>query len=248
MNALESYRKNNVYSQAGEDGVIAEVFRRLGIKTGWFCEFGAWDGKYGSNCYALLKSGWRGVMIEGNTKRFEVLKKTARRHDGKLYIENAYVQHEGQQDTLDQLLSNTPIPSNFELLSIDIDGFDYRVWNSLQSYRPICVIIEIDSSTPPGEEYVYDGSGRLTSFSAMLKLGYEKGYVLVCHTGNMFFLDRDYVERLDLPADLLQSPEKLFVREWVNPSRSSVILRKLRFLTWHRALCKIQNTWREKHG
>ena len=248
MNALESYRKNNVYSQAGEDGVIAEVFRRLGIKTGWFCEFGAWDGKYGSNCYALLKSGWRGVMIEGNTKRFEVLKKTARRHDGKLYIENAYVQHEGQQDTLDQLLSKTPIPSNFELLSIDIDGFDYRVWNSLQSYRPICVIIEIDSSTPPGEEYVYDGSGRLTSFSAMLKLGYEKGYVLVCHTGNMFFLDRDYVERLDLPADLLQSPEKLFVREWVNPSRSSVILRKLRFLTWHRALCKIQNTWREKHG
>ena len=63
--SLRPFRRN-VYSQNGEDGVIDEIFRRLGRSSGWFCEFGAWDGRYGSNSYSLLRKGWDGVMIEGD--------------------------------------------------------------------------------------------------------------------------------------------------------------------------------------
>lgn len=246
MRNLLSYRKNNIYSQNGEDGVIAEIFRRLDRKTGWFCEFGAWDGKYGSNCYALLKRGWRGVMIEGDPLRFKALGKTVLNYPELLYIKNAYVRHEGNEDTLDQLLSATPIPSYFELLSIDIDGFDYHIWQSLKNYHPICVVIEIDSSTPPGEEYIYNGSGRLTSFSAMLKLGEDKGYSLICHTGNLIFIANKYVDQLGLDPEQINSPESLFIYDWVKPSRFSTLARKLRHLTWQRVLCKIENTLRKK--
>ena len=46
--SLRLFRRN-VYSQNGEDGVLDEIFRRLSKNSGWFCEFGAWDGRYGSN-------------------------------------------------------------------------------------------------------------------------------------------------------------------------------------------------------
>ena len=65
MSSLINFRKN-LYSQDGEDGVIEEIFKRLSINKGTFVEFGAWDGKYLSNTFALLQKNWAGVYIEGD--------------------------------------------------------------------------------------------------------------------------------------------------------------------------------------
>jgi hypothetical protein len=245
MKSLLGYRRN-VFSQNGEDGVVAEICRRWELESGWFCEFGAWDGKYGSNTYALLRKGWKGVMIEGEPERFKALQATAQRHEGALWIEQAYVGYGGGENSLDQLLARTPIPRDFEVLSIDIDSFDYQVWQSLANYRPRLVIIEIGSSTAPGEEYVHrEGAKRLTSFSAMLKLGQSKDYVLVCHTGNLFFVAREHVERLQIDPEVLAQPELLFIRDWMSPTRMQTFGRKVRNLSWQRLVCKIENVARQ---
>lgn len=241
--ALQRYRRS-IYSQNGEDGVIAELARRLGIAGGWFCEFGAWDGRYGSNCYALLRRGWSGVMIEGEPARFVPLQRLADRHPGRLHAIEAFVSHQpGSPQRLDALLARTPIPADFEVLSIDIDGFDYHVWRTLRTYRPIIVIIEIDSSIPPGPERIH-GEGQNTSFSAMLKLGQDKGYTLVAHTGNMIFVRADHIAKIDLPPGELANPEQLFVDDWVNPSRLQVIRRKVRYASAQRLAVKVQNSLR----
>lgn len=57
MSTLAAYRKN-VNSQYGEDGVLQELVRRLGIANGQFVEFGAWDGQHLSNTRLLLEQGW----------------------------------------------------------------------------------------------------------------------------------------------------------------------------------------------
>ena len=49
--------KKNIYSQNGEDGILEEVLKKLDLKkNGWCCEFGAWDGKHGSNTFNLVKN------------------------------------------------------------------------------------------------------------------------------------------------------------------------------------------------
>ena len=47
--------KKNYYSQFGEDGIIEEVLKRMGINEGWVCEFGAWDGIKSSNTFSLIE-------------------------------------------------------------------------------------------------------------------------------------------------------------------------------------------------
>src|SRR5690242_6376825 len=89
--SLQLFRRN-VYSQNGEDGVLDEIFRRLSMDSGWFCEFGAWDGRYGSNSYNLLRNGWRGVMIEGDPRRYRRLDALGRRF-GRLETIQAVVSH-----------------------------------------------------------------------------------------------------------------------------------------------------------
>lgn len=240
---LQRFRRS-IYSQNGEDGVIAELLRRLGVASGWFCEFGAWDGRYGSNCYALLSRGWSGVMIEGEPARFIALQRLANRYRGRVHAIEAFVSHQpGSPESLDHLLARTPIPPNFEVLSIDIDGWDYQVWRTLETYRPSIVIIEIDSSIPPGLELIH-GNGQNTSFSAMLKLGQEKGYRLVAHTGNMIFVRADHIEKVRLPASEIADPERLFVPEWANASRLQILRRKLRFASPQRVLVRLQNSLR----
>jgi hypothetical protein len=188
--------RNNVHSQNGEDGVLKEILRRLEIDRGWFCEFGAWDGKYLSNTFLLLEQGWSGTMIEGDPARFKDLEHTAQQFFGRLNPIMRFVSHHEGEDSLDALLGQTPIPADFDVLSIDVDGLDYLIWRSVRNYNPKVVIIEVNSHYPPGIEHFDSGPNATSSFSAMIKLGREKGYVPVLHTGNVFFVRRDLIDKV----------------------------------------------------
>ena len=101
------------------------------------------------------------------------------------------VQYEGE-DILDNILSITPIPKDCDILSIDIDSSDYQVWRSVEKYNPKIVIIEINSSVSPlVEDCIHGKEHETTSFLPMLRLGEEKGYTLICHTGNLIFIRND---------------------------------------------------------
>jgi hypothetical protein len=220
-NPLSSFRRS-VYSQNGEDGVIAEINRRLGVTGGWFCEFGAWDGRYLSNTYRLLRQGWSGVMIEGDPDRFKRLSRLAERHPS-LHPLCRYVAGTGP-DRLDAVLAETPIPSEFGVLSIDIDGSDYQVWEGLHDYRPAVVVIEITSAVLPGVRRIHGQDGaKGSSFTSMLELGEVKGYELVCHIGNMIFVRSDLTNPLSLD---LSEPDRMFHRGYLNSSRITRLRRK----------------------
>ena len=90
MSTFQHYRRN-VYSQNGEDGVVAELVRRVGLEPSWTCDVGAWDGRYGSNCYALVKRGWPCLMIEANPRKYEYLQLLAQRSSGLVRPMRAHV-------------------------------------------------------------------------------------------------------------------------------------------------------------
>jgi len=191
----EKYKKN-IFSQNGEDGVIDEILKRLDLKDRWCCEFGAWDGKHLSNTFNLVSKGYNSVYIEGDSNKFKDLLNTCNNYPNIKPV-NKFVGI--NNNTLDDILSETSIPKDFSLLSIDVDSIDYQIWESFVNYRPIVVIIEIHSGIfPLDENWIHNDEKQInsTSFLPVYKLGLSKGYKFLLHSGNMFFIREDYFDRL----------------------------------------------------
>ena len=206
-----TYSKN-VYSQNGEDGIVEELLKRLNITNGWVCEFGAWDGIHLSNTFNLVTKGFDAVFIEGDVNKYGDLLKTVNKYNNIIPI-NAFVDYNDTQNSLDNLLKKTNIPIDFDILSIDIDSYDYQVWKSLKTYHPKIVIIEINSSVNTNNDNhihnnnCYSGTG----FKPTFDLGIEKGYKFILHTGNMFFIRNDLFDTLNIHYD---NPLENFITSW----------------------------------
>lgn len=199
----------SIYSQAGEDGILTEIFRRIGVNNRYFVEFGSGDGSE-NNTVLLLQAGWSGLWMDAVP---EFTKAAAARYAepvaaGQLKVRHAFVTAENIED----LLREAGAPASFDLLSIDIDRNDYWVWKAIAAWTPRVVSIEYNAIFPPGISWVvnyepssyWDGSSHFgASLTALERLGREKGYVLVgCNLmgTNAFFV------RQDLARDLFAPP------------------------------------------
>ena len=205
-----NYRRN-IYSQNGEDGILMVLFAELGITPRWVCEFGASDGKFCSNTFRLVERGVNAVYIESDPQLYEKTRAACAAYPNVITM-NTFVDFTGE-NTLDNLLATTPIPKDFDILSIDIDSYDYQVWNAVEEYTPKVVIIEINSSVSPLDPlHIHDGQKyQGTGFLPMSRLGTKKGYTLLCHTGNLIFLRNDLVSSTITPTP---PAEKCYTPSW----------------------------------
>lgn len=197
---------SNVTSQCGEDGVIHRINELMPPKHRYCVEFGAWDGKRFSNCHNLLaNAGWSGLMIEADPVKFQDLMKTFGDNDRVVKM-NRFVGFEGE-DRLDSLLLEAGAPEDFDILSIDIDGCDYYVWESLRYFSPSLVIIEFNPSVPNDVIFVQDRTFEVNqgcSLLALIELGKQKGYELICATPfNGFFVKKDDYPRFSIPSNFI---------------------------------------------
>lgn len=190
---FQEYRYS-VYSQSGEDGIIAHIFQVIGFQSYYAVEFGAWDGIHLSNIRNLiLEHDISALFIEGDPDKAK---------DGiqnytsypKVKFATEYVGVKKYR-RLDDILDINAVPQNVDIISIDIDGWDYWVWDSLENYRPRVVIVEFNATMyrdwaviNPSDEQTRTGS----SARAFVELGVRKGYELLSIVGaNLIFCIRE---------------------------------------------------------
>ncbi|MDT0201319.1 hypothetical protein [Nocardioides sp. AE5] len=186
-----------VFSQNGEDGVIVEIFNRIGVTNRFFVEFGIQTGVEG-NCVLLADVlGWSGLFIEADRDDFEHLQ---RKYDGTAVS----TLHEFvTADRFDAILAAAGVPEEPDLLSIDIDGNDLYVWDALHQFRPRVVIVEYNSGVwvdapvaqPHEPTRGWDGTGAYgANLAALEVVAARQGYRLA-HTDlagvNAFFVRDD---------------------------------------------------------
>jgi hypothetical protein len=196
-------RELRVSSQNGEDGVLQAIFALIGVGSAWFVEFGASTGQEG-NCVLLAdRLRWSGLFAEADPDAYEGL---AAKYAAS---ERVVTRRElVSAENVEPLLASAGVPREFDLLSIDIDGNDYWVWQAIRAFRPRVVVIEYNASLPPAEQLVMPRDDRHAwdatdyfgaSLGAYQALGAEKGYELV-HTDstgvNAFFVAGSEAARL----------------------------------------------------
>jgi len=195
---------HNVESQNGEDGILERIFEIIPAKRNFCVEFGAWDGRKLSNTFNLIEShGWQGLFIEANAQKYEAL---LNNHGGnpKVACLHEFVEFDGPK-SLESLMQQKNVPVDFDVLSIDVDGTDYFIWESLQSFKPRVVIIEFNFSIPNDVVFVQAKDNHVNqgcSLLALVLLGKQKGYELICCTmcNAIFILSESYSE-LQIPSN-----------------------------------------------
>jgi hypothetical protein len=185
----------------------------------------------------LANGGWSGVLIEADAEKFKELSVTFA-NNKKVTSLNKYVQFAGS-NTLDDLLAETSIPLNFDLLSIDIDGNDYHAWKSVTRYTPKVVIIEFNQSIPNHVEFVQEPDLRNNHGNSLLsiaKLGKAKGYELVAVTElNAILVRQEYYELFAMDDNSVATlrPNFPYVTDIFQLYDGTVVLSGYRRMIWH---------------
>lgn len=205
INSINLYEKK-FYSQNGEDGIIEELFRRIGTTNKLFVEFGVEDGLE-CNCAALaLFQNWTGLMIEGDEEKYGRLCGNYRAYP-KVKTMHQFITREN----IVPIFKASLVPLQFDCLSIDIDGNDYWVWQALYQYKPRLVVIEYNALFPPPQKWVVQYNPYLSwngtsyfgaSLTSLYELGLKLGYALIGTDQmgvNAFFLRKDQVIKSGFP-------------------------------------------------
>lgn len=191
MKKLSDYAFNR-FSQFGEDGIIKKIFEILPIEFKVCVEFGAWDGFHFSNAANLWTNGWKAILIESDPPKFSLLIENVKGYD--CYCINKTVGCHGSR-LLDNILIRHNLPLHADFLSIDIDGDDYHVFESLEKFNPRVVCCEFNPTIPMHLDLVPEpGNYFGCSVLSLVRLAEEKGFKLIAMTEtNCFFVSlKDY--------------------------------------------------------
>jgi hypothetical protein len=208
-----------VFSQWGEDGLIDFLVSRVPIADTSFVEFGVEAYREANTRYLLMTRNWRGLVIDGSEANVRAIKAddVSWRHE--LHARCAFI----TRDNINTLIADAGFRGDLGLLSVDIDGNDYWVWQAIEVVQPRIVVVEYNSlwgpdravTVPYDPQFVrgqkhYSNLYYGASIAALERLGRAKGYSLVGgnSAGNNAFFVRDDV-RGALPV---VSPDRAYRR------------------------------------
>ena len=229
------------HSQFEEDGILLFIFALIGTTNKKTVEICAGNGIECMSTNLILNHGWWGYLFDGderNVERGRAFFRTSK--DTFLYppkFTHAWITAE----SVNEVISQSGVVGDIDLLALDIDGMDYWVWKAIQCIRPRVVVCEThniisadDAITIPYDpNFVVSTPDYMSaSLAAMTKLAEEKGYRLVGthrYGFNAFFILNEIATDLlptVTPSQCLQDPYTLELH--------SVRWPKVKHLNWER--------------
>jgi hypothetical protein len=194
-----------VFSQWGEDGIIQFLLRHIKIAHKIFVEFGVQNYTESNTRFLLVNNNWAGLVIDGSGDNIAYIRKDPIYWRYNLKAVHSFI----TKANINNIILENGIKGDIGLLSIDIDGNDYWVWESITVINPSIVIVEYNHrfgkeqavTIPYDENFVrekahYSAIYYGASLKALCLLAKRKGYAFIgCNTAgnNAFFLRKDLI-------------------------------------------------------
>jgi hypothetical protein len=192
-----------VFSQYGEDGIIQYLVNSIEIPSKVFVEFGVEDYTESNTRYLLVNNNWRGLVLDGSNLNIKFIKSDDIYWRYNLDAVRSFI----TKENINESLTRAGCTGDIGLLSIDIDGNDYWIWNEINVISPRIVIVEYNSvlgpdlkiTVPYDPNFVrtqahYSGLYFGCSLAGLCDLASRKGYYFIgCNSNgnNAFFIRND---------------------------------------------------------
>jgi hypothetical protein len=195
------------YSQNSEDGILLFIFSLIDVTNKKCVEICASDGIQSNTANLIINHGWHALLFDGNIELVNKGKKFYAAHPDTFTYPPVFVHAWVTKDNVNDLIRDNGFTGNIDLLSLDIDGVDYWIWETINVINPRVVVAEVQciwgaekSVTVPYQDNfraqyingfgVYSGA----SLPAFTKLANKKGYRLIGierYGFNAFFMRND---------------------------------------------------------
>lgn len=192
-----------VFSQWGEDGIVQMLLRHIEIPNKIFIEFGVENYTESNTRFLLVNDNWAGLVIDGSSENISYIKQDSIYWQRNIKAVQAFI----DRDNINKIIAENGVKGEIGILSIDIDGNDYWVWEAIDVVNPAIVIIEYNSRfgkdkalTIPYDPHFVRSKAHYSmlyagaSLKALYNLGKLKGYSFVgCNSvgNNAFFVRQD---------------------------------------------------------
>lgn len=192
-----------VFSQRGEDGVIQYIINKIEIPNKIFVEFGVETYTESNTRFLLMNNNWSGLVIDGSKKNIDFIKNDFIYWKYDITAVESFI----TKDNINNLISNYTKKEDIGLLSVDIDGNDYWVWEAIETIKPRVVVCEYNSVFGPTEKVTVPYKENFirskehyselyfgASLAAFCDLADKKGYDFIGTTSagvNAYFVRKD---------------------------------------------------------
>ncbi len=206
-----------VFSQFEEDGMLLFLFSVIGMDSKVFVEIGSDDGVNSNSANLYFNFGWRGLFVDGNETSIRRGRKFFAKYPHSWFHQPTFACARVTRENINHLIGANGYQGTIGLLSIDIDGNDYWIWDAIEVVDPQVVLIETHNEfglenivVPYDADYSYPGKHPLyhgASPKAMVNLARKKGYRLVGANElgfNFFFVKNGLVEQ-EIPTVSVES-------------------------------------------
>jgi len=215
-----------VFSQWGEDGIIQFLISRVPIENEIFIELGVETYHESNTRFLLINNDWRGLIVDGNKEYMK------RIQDDDIYWRHDLTSNAVfiTRDNINKVIEDSCITGDIGLLSIDVDGNDYWIWESINVVSPRIVVCEYNSifgckeaiSIPYDEKFYRTNAHHSNlyfgaSLEALCVLAEKKGYVFAGSNragSNAFFVRKDVSSKV-----IALSSEEGYVKSKARESR-----------------------------
>ena len=201
-----------VFSQFDEDGVLLLLLAAVGIGPGKFVDIGAGDGITGSNVANLaFNFGFHGLCIDAKEENVRRGTQAFASHPDTAFYPPVFRQAMVTRENVNTLVREAGSSGEIDVLSIDIDGNDYWIWEALTSVSPRIVVVETHPEfgmrpiVVPYDAHLGAQAGATPEYlgaspAAMTKLANRLGYRLA--GANRFGFNLFFVREELAPAGL----------------------------------------------
>ncbi len=194
-----------VFSQFGDDGIIQYLIQQVIIpeNSKKFIEFGVQDYQESNTRFLLMNDNWTGLIFDGSSENIQRAAGHMPFWRYALTAVPAFI----DRDNVNDLFLKNGFEGQIGLLSIDIDGNDYWVWESVCVVNPLIVVCEYNSVfgadhavTIPYAASFQRGTAHYSnlywgaSLKALCNLASRKGYIFVGSNSagnNAYFVRED---------------------------------------------------------
>lgn len=130
------------YSQSGEDGILHYIFSLIGTNSKRCVEICAGVGSECNSANLILKHGWHGLLVDGNKQNVAQGKEFFGNHPDSKLVPPLYFLRWITRDTVNTILDEAGFSGEVDLLSLDMDGVDYWIWDAIDRINPRVVVVE----------------------------------------------------------------------------------------------------------